>query len=100
MSETVRTLPTRLFGITIDNISNLVPIVDGIKEIKQRARGMKPIVRVVFDFDEDTFDEKKFDYQESDFYPEVEGYRKAIEAIAQEAFVMGEIVDSSAIYRC
>lgn len=61
---------------------------------------MKPIVRVVFDFDESIFEQKKFAYEESDFYPEVERYKTAVETLAQEAFVMGEIVDSSAIYRC
>lgn len=100
MKTNSRKLPTRLFGVTIDNVRCVSSIVEALKEMKRGAPTARPIVRIVFDFDEAVFNDKKIRFEEKDFYPEVLRYKKAIDAISKEAFVMGEIVDSSAVYRC
>ena len=100
MKGKARSLPPKLFGVTIDSVSYITSIIDAIKEIKRSAPNVKPVVRVVFDFDEDIFKEKKYRFTERDFEAEARRYKQAIETISKEAFVMGELIDSSAVYRC
>src|ERR1700704_848160 len=99
MTITREPLPPRLFGVTIDNTSHLLSIVRALKEMKLTST-LKPIVRVVFDFGKASFAERRFRFKASDFKAEAERYKPALEPISQQAFVMGEIVDSSAVYRC
>lgn len=100
MKKQTKILPPRLFGVTVDRVSYISSIVEAIKELKKSAPQIKPLVRVVFDFDETIFAEKKYRFKEKDFIPEAKVYKEAIEELAEHAYIMGEIVDSSAVYRC
>jgi hypothetical protein len=96
-------LPERLFGVTIDNVSNMRGITDAIDRVKSQSPARaKPIVRVVFDFDEDGFEENRYRYSKDDFKKEVAAYKEAISELKKggRVYVMGEIVDSSAVWRC
>lgn len=94
-------LPNRLFGLTVDNVTDevLPKVIDALKKIKGRSR-TKPVVRVVFDFDEKIFEEKKYHFRPEDFRAEVKGYYDAIVQLRPYASIMGELIDSSAVYRC
>jgi hypothetical protein len=102
MKRPVEELPLRLFGLTLDDVDekDLRKIVDRIKAIKEAHPDVKPIVRVVFDFNTDNFRKRKHNFSKEDFKKEAEDYRSALETISQHAFIMGEIVDSSEVFRC
>lgn len=91
------TLPDRLLGLTIDKVSGpddnpdltqdtIIEVLDKIK----RETGRLPVVRIVFDVDDEGTDVVS---------PE---YRYLIKRIKDNnlAYVMGEILDSSAVYSC
>jgi hypothetical protein len=110
-TESLESLPPQLFGFTVDKISkevddntvSLVPdICAAIDNIRKANQNVKPIVRIVFDFDADDekYNGKKYDFDKEDFKAEAEEYKAAIDEISKRAFIMGEIVDSSAVYSC
>lgn len=94
-------LPNRMFGLTVDNVTDeqLPRVIDALKKIKGRSR-TKPVVRVVFDFDEEIFEKKKYHYTPEDFRAEVKYYYDAIIQMRPYVDIMGELIDSSAVYRC
>ena len=100
-AQTITPVGPRMFGLTVDNVSDEVmpDIIKAIREIKGRS-GLRPMVRVVFDFNDETFEAKKYQFRPEDFIGEVKHYRQAILKIRAEADVMGEFIDSSAVYRC
>jgi hypothetical protein len=70
----VRALPGRLWGVTLDDVSDTAPIVASLKALPTR-----PIARVVFDAKTTPDD-----------------YRRAISALHPVSYLMGGLVDSSA----
>jgi hypothetical protein len=68
-------LPSPLYGVTVDDISNLPAIVAALSALPHR-----PTTRIVFDPGEPP-----------------SYYAKAIEAIGAVSYVMGEILDSSSV---
>lgn len=102
----MKNLPDKLFGLTVDRVYDeddpqlLTNIVGKLALIRQNHPAAKPVVRIVFDFDSEEFRKNRYQYNRSDFIAEAKAYRPAIEKIREQAFVMGEIVDSSEVFLC
>ena len=67
-----RTVPSPLYGVTVDDVSGLSSITEALSKLSRT-----PTTRIVFD-----------EYQPAS------GYRKATVAINKVSYVMGEILDS------
>ena len=87
LAQTPRELPQRLFGLTLDDVSNEQRIFEELESYKREFPEFpSPVIRVIFDVEKT----KAKDYV--DFLREIR-QRKL-------AFVMGEIMDSQYIHFC
>jgi hypothetical protein len=76
VSSVSREIPFPIYGTTIDDISNLSDIVTALDDLTYM-----PVTRIVFDEDQD---------------PSV--YNNAVNDIGSVSFIMGELLDSSAVF--
>lgn len=70
-------LPPRIYGVTVDNVSKLNYIVDSLSNLPKT-----PTTRIVFD----------------EFVP-ASDYEKAVTRIHSVSYIMGELLDSSAMHQ-
>jgi hypothetical protein len=91
-----RNVPKKMFGLTIDSVSDIETVIKQINEIKAGNSTM-PVVRIVFDFDKEAVD-NKFRLEEKHFEAEAQRYKTAIEKLRPHAYIVGLLVDSSYVH--